>query len=194
MHKIYFSADIETNGLVPGINSMISLGIAAINMSTGNLVATRKWNISPVDDLRVDPETMNWWKGFPEAYKRATDNAMSPYAAIPEFANWVKYVSDVYHIKHPVLACWKPGFDAAFIRYYLHRFGPGDIFGRGGSGLDIKTLACIALNKPFSEVKIGEVPVYLKGGYEAHTHDALDDAIEQAHVLYNAVKQLGVNL
>ena len=28
MSRIYFSADIETNGLIAGLNSMISLGVA----------------------------------------------------------------------------------------------------------------------------------------------------------------------
>lgn len=189
---IYFSIDIETNGLAAGINSMISLGAAAIEMETGELVKFLKVNIPPLPDLQVDAGTMEWWKKFPEAYRRASTWTMPPGEAMGELQNWVEN----FGIEHPVAAAWKPGFDLAFLRYYLFRFRGGDLFGRSGSGLDIKTLTAIALNQSFSETQIATVPSHMKGPQflGEHTHDALEDAIEQAYVMYNARKMLGVKL
>jgi hypothetical protein len=82
----------------------------------------------------------------------------------------------------------------AFLRYYLFRFQGGDIFGRAGSGLDIKTLTAIALGQKFSETQIATVPEELKQTKAEHSHDALEDAIEQAHVMYNARKKLGARV
>jgi DNA polymerase III alpha subunit (gram-positive type) len=191
---IYFSIDIETNGLAAGINSMISLGAAAINIESGEIVEKFKMNLLPLPDLKEDASTMEFWKQHPEAYRRATQDAVEADLVIWAFVGWVQRVCEHYNVQRPVAAAWKPGFDLAFLRYYLFRFHGSDIFGRAGSGLDIKTLTAIALNQPFSETQIAAVPAELKGTTVEHSHDALEDAIEQAHVLFNARKQLGVRL
>lgn len=183
MSRIYFSVDIETDGLAPGINSMISLGAAAISMDTGEIFGGFKRNLKPVEGLMQDPDTMEWWKGEPEAYVRATDGAMHPEQAMYHFASWV----NDFKQEHPVAAAWKPGFDLAFLRYYEIKYLGKMLFGRAGSGLDIKTVAALALGQSFSETQIGTVPDWMKGSEDKHNHDALDDAVEQAHVLYNAL-------
>lgn len=187
---IYFSLDIETNGLFPGVNSMISLGAAAIdvNAKQPRIASTFKVNLNPLRDYVVDEDTMNWWKQFPIQYMMATVAAEDPADAMRSFDKWVTETKDS---DKPVGAAWKPGFDLAFINHYSGKFLNKNIFGRAGSGLDIKTLTAVALNKPFSEVKIAEVPLKLKEPYYGnHTHDAREDAIEQAFVLYNARKML----
>lgn len=184
MSRIYYSVDIETNGLAPGINSMLSLGVAAINMDTGGIVGKFKRNLYPVEYLEEDPDTMEWWKGFPEAYKLATISKVMPRLAMAELMIFV----DSFGQERPVAAAWKPGFDLAFLRYYEIRYLGKMLFGRAGSGLDIKTVAALALGQRFDDTQIGTVPAWMKFPSEGnHTHDALDDAIEQAHVLYNAL-------
>lgn len=184
MSRIYFSVDIETNGLAPGINSMISLGVAAIDMDTGEIHGGFKRNLRPEPLLYVDEDTMKWWSGFPEAYKRATELAMLPMQALLDLRNWIS----AFKQERPVAAAWKPGFDLAFLRYYEIKYLSGMIFGCAGSGLDIKTVAALALGQRFEDTQIGTVPDWMKGPSAGeHTHDALQDAIEQAHVLYNAL-------
>lgn len=194
---IYFSIDIETMGLCAGLHSMISLGAAAIDVDTGEIKGTYKANLTELSDAVEDNSqpigglcVRDFWAKFPEAYKRATENARAPEVVVPEFVAWVRS----FGIQDPVSAFWKPGFDGAFIRYYLFRFVGGDIFGRGGSGLDIKTLAAIAALQTFSNTTISKLAPEWKNGFTNHTHDALDDAIEQAFVLYNARKRLGGTL
>lgn len=188
--SIYFSIDIETNGLTPGLNSMISLGCAAIDIDSGKIVGTFKRNLTPLDHMVEDASTMTWWKQFPDKYRDATEGAVNPVYAIKDFEEWVKS----FNQERPVCAAWKPGFDIAFVRYYLMYFIGRDLFGRTGSGLDIKTLTAIALNRQFSDTQIATVPREWTGSTSEHSHDALEDAVEQAHVMFNAMRKLGVKL
>ena len=197
IRKIYFSIDIETMGLCAGLHSMISLGAAAIDVDTGELVDTFKGNLKELPDAVEDKSqpvggltVREFWEKYPEAYRRATENARDPQDVITEFVAWVQS----FGLQYPVAAFWKPGFDGAFLRYYLYRFAGGDIFGRGGSGLDIKTLAAIASGQSFGETTIAKLGAEWKNGFTNHTHDALDDAVEQAYVLFNARKHLGGTL
>lgn len=190
MSRIYFSVDIETNGLAPGIHSMLSIGVAAIDMDSGKIVGTFKRNLKPIPELLICPDTMEWWKKFPEAYKRATENAMHPQQAMLHLASWVKG----FGIKYPVAAAWKPMFDLGFLRYYEVRYTGEIIFGRSGSGLDIKTVAALASGKSYSETQIAEIPNWMKSSNDKHSHDALEDAIEQAHALFNALHNHYSNL
>lgn len=190
MPNIYFSVDIETNGLAAGHNSMIQLGCAAIDMDTAELVGTFKRSLFPLSDMKVDKSTMEFWEKFPDTYQKIVATMEDPAIVIKDFDTWVR----AFGIQYPVGAAWKPGFDMAFLRYYLYRFCDGDVFGRAGSGLDIKTLTAIALNQPFTETQIAKVPSSLKGTTDEHSHDALADAIEQANVMYNAMRKLGVNV
>lgn len=189
--NIIFSIDIETNGIVAGINSMISLGAAAMDMDAGQVLASFKVNLQCIPELQVDEDTMRWWKTFPEAYRASTINAVEPALAMERFERWVVG----FGIDKPTCAAWKPAFDIGFLRYYAMRYLRHDIFGRSGSGLDIKTVTAIALNWKFSETQISKVPDNLRVGYSGpHTHDAQEDAIEQGFILCNAAKKLGVQL
>jgi DNA polymerase III alpha subunit (gram-positive type) len=200
--KIYFSVDIETDGLVAGRNNMISLGCAAIDMDNGKIIGKFKANLSLVPDLVPDFDTMEWWKGFPEAYESARVNAVSPSFAIGKFVEWVERVKT----KDSLIFAWKPSFDCAFLRYYIHRFHPkgteliaSEPYGRGGFGLDQKTVAAIALKQAYRDTKMSALPDPLRLDEKSnviaqHSHDALEDAVEQAAIFYNCVRRLGVEL
>jgi 3' exoribonuclease, RNase T-like len=155
--KIYFSVDIETDGVCAGRNNMLSLGAAAIDMDTGTIVSKFKMNLTTVPGLMPDADTMRWWKQFPEAFKQARDFAQPPKNVIKLFVEWVE------SIKTPdsIIFAWKPVMDLAFLRYYIHAFHPqGDllvingIFGRQGFGLDQKTVAALALKQPYRKTKM----------------------------------------
>jgi hypothetical protein len=202
MSRIYFSIDIETDGLVAGRNNMLSLGAAAIDMDSGKIVSKFKVNLNLVPDLFVDDDTMEWWKNFPEQYRAARENAILPAVAMFDFVAWVEF----WATEESTIFCWKPGFDAAFLKYYIDRFHPrgtqlthNGIFARQGFGLDQKTVAAIALRQPYKKTKVGELPNSLRLDENGvvmltHSHDALEDAVEQAYIFYNSVQRLGVEL
>lgn len=202
MNRVYFSVDIETDGLVAGRNNMISLGCAALDMNTGMILGKFKANLSLVPDLVPDFDTMEWWKQFPQAYEAARSNAVAPTFAIKKFVDWTIRLQT----KDSVVFAWKPHFDLAFLRYYIHRFHPlgpelmlGDLFGRSGFGLDQKTITAIALKQPFRRTKMIALPASVRLNSDnqviaEHSHDALEDAVEQAYIFYNCVRRLGVEL
>lgn len=200
--KIYIGVDIETDGLVAGRNNMLSLGAAAIDMDNGHIISKFKMNLSLVPNLCPDADTMSWWKNFPDAYRAARVNAERPSHVMTEFVNWVKtWTND-----NSVVFAWKPSFDLAFLRYYLHAFHPygpelcvNGIFARHNFGLDQKTVAAIALKQSYAKTNMASLPKSLRLDEQGevianHSHDALEDAVEQALIFYNSVRRLGVDL
>jgi 3' exoribonuclease, RNase T-like len=202
MSRIYFSVDIETDGVVAGRNNMLSLGACAIDMETGDIISKFKRNLSLVYDLQPDKDTMNWWKTQPAAYVAARKDAQPPSQVMREFALWVYN----YATADSIIFAWKPVMDLAFVRYYIHRFHPSgeyltihSIFGRQGFGLDQKTVAALALKQTYRKTKMDGLPNSVRLNdknevIEQHSHDALEDAVEQAHIFWNCVRRLGVEL
>ena len=179
--ELYFSVDIETNGLMPGFNSMISLGAVAFDLQTGQEYGTFLQNLVPDPDTVEDPGTMEWWKGFPLKYIEATTNPLPPAEVLLNYATWWQGLAGD---KTAVFSYWKPAFDGAFIRYYRYKFLKQQT-NRFSDGVDIKTLAATALGWAYSDTKIETVPESYKGGL-FHSHNALEDAIEQKNVLVSA--------
>src|SRR6202453_2578280 len=105
--KVYFSVDIETDGVVAGRNNMISLGIAALDMHSGKIIAKFKRNLETVSDLRPDADTMQWWKKFPEAYAKARAGAVPPAEAIQEAVNFILGLATI----DSIVFAWKPVMD-----------------------------------------------------------------------------------
>ena len=58
--ECYVSIDIEADGPVPGLHSMLSLGAAAFT-SDGRLLDTFSANLEPLPEASEDPRTMRWW-------------------------------------------------------------------------------------------------------------------------------------
>ncbi len=75
--EIYVSTDIEADGKIPGISSMLSFGSAAY---TGDkvLVSTFSANLEALPDAHPDPETMKWWRKQPEAWAYCRQNPVAP--------------------------------------------------------------------------------------------------------------------
>lgn len=65
--EIYVSTDIETDGPIPGPNSMLSFASAAF-LADKTLVSTFTANLEALPEANGDPDTMKWWEGQPEAW------------------------------------------------------------------------------------------------------------------------------
>lgn len=197
--NIVYSVDIETDGVVAGRNNMLSLGAAALDMDTGLIEYSFKRNLSLVPNLMPDPDTMSWWKQFPDAYRAARINATLPSAAMKAFVAWVEATKT----ENSVMFAWNPVMDLGFVKYYIHAFHPdgeelviNGFFGKRCMGLDLKTLTALALKQKYRGTKMDTLPnsVRLDENGEVidkHDHDALNDAVEQAHIFYNVTQRLG---
>ena len=67
MAEIYVSTDVETDGPIPGPNSMLSFGSAAYTPDK-KLIATFEANLHTLPGASGHPETMAWWQTQREAW------------------------------------------------------------------------------------------------------------------------------
>jgi hypothetical protein len=100
-----------------------------------------------------------------------------PEAAMTEAAAWV---ADQAGKSRPVLVGYPVVFDWMFIHWYFVRYCGNSPFGFSGA-LDIKTMFQQKAGVTISDAGRADLPVELRSERE-HTHNALDDAIEQAEI------------
>lgn len=187
-HDIYVSVDMEADGPLPGVNSMLSLGAAAFVLPHKEPLATFEVNLKPLEGAVQDPNTMSWWSRFPEAWEHATSNPVDPGEGIPAFAQWARELRDLSPGGTPVLVTY-PTWDYMWVQWYLMRFEGQTPFGIGS--LDIKTLAMATLKKlRFRETSKRRMPRHWFDGCGKHTHCALEDAVEQGILFTNIMNDL----
>ena len=66
MKEIYVSTDVESDGPIPGIHSMLSFASAAY-FADKILLSTFSANLELLPSATPHPSTMEWWKTQPEA-------------------------------------------------------------------------------------------------------------------------------
>jgi DNA polymerase III epsilon subunit-like protein len=180
MTEIYFCVDIETNGPCPGKNSLLSVGVVALDYNMTQL-GTFYVTVEPLEGS-PDPRTMDWWKDFPEAWEKATANQQPPKRAMEDLVSFVKDCmsrSELPGPHQPVFVAQPAGFDFSFIYYYLHAYLGDCIFGH--RALDMRSLACGLTGLDYMEASKRNYPKGWKTTLP-HTHHALDDAMEQAEI------------
>lgn len=170
MSEIYFSTDVETDGPIPGLNSMLSLGSAAYT-GEGKLLGTFEVNLHTLEGATADADTMAWWSRQQKAWKACRENPIAPEDAMSQFVKWVKS----YH-GSPVFVAYPAGFDFLFVYWYLIRFAGESPFSH--SALDMKTFAMSLMGTEYRQSTKRNMP---RRWFESrpHTHRALDDALEQ---------------
>ena len=83
--ELFVSVDIEADGRIPGRSSMLSFGSAAFTLEK-ELVACFSANLETLPGATGDPDTLAWWKKFPEAWAAARRAPEDPAAALPNYA------------------------------------------------------------------------------------------------------------
>lgn len=66
MNEMYVSTDVETDGPIPGIYSMLSFG-SAVYLADKTLVGTFTASLTTLPGATSDPKTMAWWATQPHA-------------------------------------------------------------------------------------------------------------------------------
>jgi hypothetical protein len=181
MTEIYVSTDIETDGPIPSINSMLSFGSAAFSLEKG-LLDTFSANLMELPFASPDPKTMcEFWAKQPEAWVACRKDLEHPEPVIIRYVKWLKALPG-----KPVFVGYPAGFDFLFIYWYLIYFAGESPF--SFSALDIKSYAMAVLKKGYRESTKRNMP---KRWFPAskHTHVAIDDAIEQGELFMNILKE-----
>lgn len=181
--EIYISADIETDGPVPGTFSMLSFGLAAVATYDGESVTrldarahARYWELVPVGE-RFDADALAV-NGLDR--DRLKETGQDPTEAMCSAARWVDRIAVGYR---PVLVAYPVAFDWMFLHWYFESFAGSSPFGHG-SCVDIRSLYMGAAGVAFAESSKKHLPDELQSR-TAHTHHALEDAIEQGQLFVN---------
>ena len=180
----YFSADVETDGPIPGPFSMLSFGLVLAGSFDGQTF----WRptqyeksfyreLCPIsDEFQVDALRVN---GLDR--DRLLREGTSPSIAMTEAAKWVKEVAGR---SRPILVAYPLSFDWSFLYWYFHRFSSAGSPFNHSQCFDIKTAFAVKARIPIASAGRSRLMPSLRSN-GIHTHNALDDAIEQAQVFAN---------
>ncbi len=180
---IYFSADVESDGPIPGSFSMLSFALVAVATFDGEHFerldpreTARYWELQPITD-RFDPEAPAI-NGLDR--KRLQREGAAPTEAMREAERWVHRVADG---RRPVFVAYPAAFDWSFMHWYFSYFAGASPFGHG-TCIDIRSLYIGAAGSTYEESSKSHMPTELLP-QAAHTHNALDDAVEQGELFSN---------
>lgn len=182
---LYISADIETDGPIPGEFSMLSFGLSLASRFDGQTFrayepdasTTFYVELKPVSDRFQDEALEVNGLDRDELVERGTD----PERAMRDASAWVNEMAEG---ARPVLVAYPVAFDWAFLYWYFIKFTGESPFGYS-SCLDIRTLFQARALTTFDRASKSSMPTRLLPRRE-HTHNAADDAQEQAE-LFNAI-------
>jgi len=187
MSEIYVSVDVETDGPIPGQNSMLSIGAAAF-LENRTMLGTFSMNLETLANAVADPDTVEWWKTQPAAWDACRKDTKHPSDVMVKFNVWVREMcvpktGDV--LLKPVFVGYPAGFDFLFVYWYLIKFTGHSSF--SFSALDIKTYAMAVMNCGYRDVNKKSMKRFAEPNLP-HTHVAVDDAIEQGYLFLNLLK------
>jgi DNA polymerase III alpha subunit (gram-positive type) len=182
--EIYVSVDIEADGPIPSINSMLSFGAAAFTPE-GEMIATFEANLELLSGATPDEKTMTeFWAKNPEAWAACRTNLQSPEKAMKDFVAWTNALPGL-----PVMDCYPAGFDFTFMYWYMRRFAGESPY--SFSCLDIKSYAMALLGTTFRQSTKRNFPKEWSRKNKRHNHKALDDAIGQGQLFTKMLKWRG---
>jgi hypothetical protein len=117
---------------------------------------------------------------------RLVATGADPAAAMTELTDWVREIAGP---GSPVMVAYPAVFDWLFLYWYLIRFTGSSVFGHSGC-LDIKTLYAVKADVALTGAVKRNMPRQLRSR-RPHTHNALDDAVEQADLFANLMRWTG---
>lgn len=178
---VYFSADVETDGPIPGPFSMLSFALVLAGRFDGvrferpaSYDKVRYEELRPISSgFQAEALAVN---GLDRA--RLLSEGRDPTVAMTETAQWVRSIAGG---GRPVLVAYPLSFDWTWLYWYFVRFSTvGSPFDHS-SCFDIKTAFAVKGRRTIAKAGRSQLLPALRPE-RAHTHDAKDDAIEQAEI------------
>jgi hypothetical protein len=181
---VYFSADVETDGPIPGPFSMLSFGLVLAGAFDGETFTrpahygeTFYRELRPIsNDFQAEALRVN---GLDR--DRLVKEGESPTSAMTDAARWVRAIAGG---GRPVLVAYPLSFDWSFLYWYFIRFSSEGSPFDYSQCFDIKTAYAVKAHIPIASAGRSRLMPGLRSN-GVHTHNALDDAIEQAQVFAN---------
>ncbi|HEU4966881.1 MAG TPA: 3'-5' exoribonuclease [Candidatus Saccharimonadales bacterium] len=184
-NQIYIVVDIEGDGPVPGLYSMLSLG--AVASTADEEVGSFYRKLMPLLDAGQYPPTMDWWQSQPDAWHEATTNAQPARLVMQEFNEWVRSFDKV-----PVFVAQPVGYDYTYVSWYLWKFAEENPFtDHGGASitLDLASFISGKFGRTLQGSRRSRLPSWLRQGMPEHSHNALDDARGFGVILRHALRR-----
>jgi len=178
--EIYVSTDIEADGPIPGAHSMLSLGSAAY-LADKTLLDTFSANLETLPGAHPDPRTLSWWEQHPEAWAACRQAPRPPQTVMHEYLEWLWALPG-----KPLFVGWPAAWDFMWVYWYLMRFTGERPFTE--AALDIRSYAMGMRRVAFRKAGKNYLPKRWFDA-QAHTHVALDDALEQGALFCNMVAE-----
>lgn len=181
-NEIYMSTDIEADGKVPGLSSMLSFATAAYDIDK-NLIGTFSRNLEVLPNANPDPEVQEFWDRNPVAYNATRIDIQPPEIAMVEYLGWIKSLTN-----RPVFVGYPAPYDYKWIDYYLTVYAGENPFGHSRI-LDVKSFAYAMRAK--GKFVHNSKRSFPKRWFDPikHTHIAIDDAVEQGAMFINMLRE-----
>jgi hypothetical protein len=187
----YFSADVETDGPIPGPFSILSFAFVYAGSFDGRHFQ-RPLNYEHIFYKELRPISENFESealrinGLNRA--RLCLEGEAPDTAMVQAGRWVKEIAGK---AQPVLVAYPLSFDWSWLYWYFVRFSAeGSPFAYSRC-FDVKTALAVKAGLPISEAGRSRVGPPLRSSHP-HTHHAIDDAIAQAEIFANVFLWEGV--
>jgi DNA polymerase III epsilon subunit-like protein len=146
---------------------MLSLGAVAAD----DPQATFYVEFKPLNDKSVPPAMKVVGRTLDDFGRVGRD----PKDAMVAFRKWLSFVAKT---GKPIFVGFNATFDWAFVNFYFHQYLGENPFGIGG--IDIKSYYMGLSGGSWQDTRSSRIPKAFKDSARRHTHNALDDAIEQA--------------
>lgn len=189
---IYFSADVETDGPIPGPFSMLSFALVYAGAFDGcqferpkNYKNTFYRELKPIS-ASFDPEALAVNHLDRD---RLCREGSEPIQAMTEASEWVNTVAGD---GRAVLVAYPLSFDWAWLYWYFVRFSARNSPFNYSQCFDLKTAFAVKAGLPIVQAGRSKLLPLLRAG-RSHTHHALDDAVEQAEIFANIFEWEGVS-
>jgi hypothetical protein len=188
----YFSADVETDGPIPGPFSMLSFALVYAGRFDGKTFerptsfdAAIYRELKPISDqFEQEALTVN---GLDR--DRLCREGEEPGKVMTETSSWIRNLAGP---ERPVLVAYPLSFDWAWLYWYFMRFSSeGSPFSHSRC-FDLKTAYAVKADIPIAQAGRRELLPHLRS-IRRHTHNALDDAIEQAEIFANIFEWEGTH-
>jgi hypothetical protein len=180
----YFSADVETDGPIPGPYSMLSFALVYAGSFDGrkfqrpeDYQATFYQELRPISEkFEVEALRVN---GLDR--ERLCASGADPSEAMIAASQWIQKISGA---SKPVLVAYPVSFDWTWLYWYFVNFCPeGSPFGYSQC-FDIKTALAVKGKQTIAISGRSRIERQLRATHR-HTHHAIDDAIAQAEIFAN---------
>lgn len=187
---VYFSADVETDGPIPGPFSILSFALVYAGSFDGkkfrapdsyDQVLYRE--LRPISEsFEADALRVN---GLDR--QRLVVEGAAPETVMTEACRWVKSVAGA---AVPVLVAYPLSFDWSWLYWYFIRYSDDGSPFSYSRCFDVKTAIAVKASIRISEAGRSRIHPSLRPRH-AHTHHAVDDAIAQAEIFANVFEWEG---